>query len=282
MKSQLLTLAFLLNTCFLSAQELKPWKINLPAGVAYRVETKSTQTISQEAMGQNMEMQNQTEVFENIQLQEVDKGIIRVEKRIGGMRMKMSVMGQEMSFDSDRAEDFNTPMGEQMKPVLERVVTASIDASGNIRVHSASVEDPALSAALGMFGDGVPDSLALAGLFMKAPERVIRVGESWTEMYNEDGLKQETKYTFLETKDQIASIAFEIASSIEKNAEMQGTTVQTNTKTQSKGVLKLDLNTGMVIHRSLEQTVEGTNNVMGMEIPLKGGGNTEVTITRVN
>ena len=271
-----------MNTCLLNAQELKPWKINLPAGVAYRVQTKSTQTISQEAMGQNMEMQNQTEVLENIQLQAIDKSTIRLEKRIGGMRMKMSMMGQEMSFDSDRAEDFNTPMGAQMKPVLERVVTASIDASGNIRVHTATVEDPALSAALGMFGNGVPDSLALAGLFMKAPERVIRAGESWTEMYNEDGLKQETKYTYLETKEQIASIAFEIASSIEKNAEMQGKTVQTNTKTQSKGVLMLDLNTGMVIHRSLEQTVEGTNNVMGMEIPLKGGGNTEVTITRAN
>ena len=282
MKTLLLAISVLLSTTIIHAQDLKPWKINLPSGVSLQVQTKSNQSIAQEAMGQNIEMQNQTEVAESIQLQTNPDKTLRLEKQMNSMRIQMSMMGQDIKFDSNNPDDLATPMGLQIKPILARVVTATIDASGNILVSSAPIEDANISAALAMFDNGGPDSLALAALFMKAPAQVIRSGESWTEVYQSSGMKQETKYTYLETKDQLASIAFEISSAIEKSAEMQGTTVQTNTKTQAKGTLKLDIRTGLVVYRTIEQTVEGVNNVMGMEIPLKGGGKTEVTVSRVN
>ncbi|MBM3440412.1 MAG: hypothetical protein FJX94_06080 [Bacteroidetes bacterium] len=282
MKTFLLSITLSIAATLLQAQDLQPWKINLPAGVRLQVQTKSNASITQEMMGQNMEMQSLTEVTERIQLKANANNTVGLEKQITAMRMEMSMMGQEMKFDSNNPDDFNSPVGMQMKPMLERTVTASIDAAGNIIVSSSSVDEPNISAALGMFGDGVPDSLALAGLFMKPTTQSIKPGASWTETYHADGMKQETKYTYLETKDQLASIAFEINSTIEKTTEMQGTTLTTNTKTQSKGTLKLELGTGMVVSRTLEQTVEGTNNVMGMEIPLKGGGKTEITISRIN
>jgi len=282
MKTFILSITLTVAATLLQAQDLQPWKINLPAGVRLQVQTKSNASITQEAMGQNMEMQNLTELTEKIQLKANANQTVGLEKQITAMRMEMRMMGQEMKFDSNNPDDFNSLIGMQIKPMLERTVTASIDPAGNIIVSSSPIDDANISAALGMFGNGVPDSLALAGLFMKSPAQTIKPGASWTEIYHADGMKQETKYTYLETKDQLASIAFEINSTIEKTAEMQGTTLTTNTKTQSKGTLKLELGTGMVVSRMLEQTVEGTNNVMGMEIPLKGGGKTEITVSRVN
>lgn len=276
------TLSFLLlfSVFSLIGQNLKPWKIKLEPGVKMKITTSTSNSISQQMMGQDLQMNMASELTDSFFVKaKTDDGFVagKITKRI---KMNMDIMGQQKEMDSDKKEDMETEGGSAIKDRIGVLAEAILNADGQIKMIS-KVEDesnkPPMSAFMSLNGD----SAVIAGCFLKSPQKTLKPGDTWSETTGDSTFKEETVYTFIKIENGSALLSIESKRTITGTQEMNAVEVKSNMLITSKGTLKVELATGLVIERLTDNVFSGTNEAMGMEIPLTGTGTSKVIVEKL-
>ncbi|MEO5649953.1 MAG: hypothetical protein ABIR03_08525, partial [Ginsengibacter sp.] len=79
--------------------------IHLKKGQKYAVENKISTKNSTEAQGQTMETNIEATTTFNIEVNDIVSNNYNLINTVDGVKMAMTMMGQEMNFDSDKKED---------------------------------------------------------------------------------------------------------------------------------------------------------------------------------
>jgi len=266
------------------AQTYKP-ALNLTSGKKYAVSVVTKGNTTQEAMGQKMEMPIESANYQVLDIQSAtDKGY-KASATTSRITFFMSMMGQDMNYDSDKKADRDGKLGESFNKQVGVVTTFEVDKDGKIiesTVVKSKKNDEEQDMMAGMMSSmGMSDAATPA--FNLFPEnKEMKVGDTYTEAKSDtkDGeSKSSTVYTLTGIKDGVASFSFTGTGSLSKTMTTQGMEMVTSNTNNIKGEMTVDVATGLLIKKTYTIESTGKVEVQSTEIPTTSSMVITVTVT---
>jgi hypothetical protein len=241
--------------------------LNLKKGQKYVVENKVTTKSSTEMQGQQMEANIDATTLYNIEVKDAVANNYNLTNTITNLKMNMSQMGQEMTFDSDKKDDLNGPIGTAMKDFINQPKAVVIDKSGKvIGEKKDEKKDEPTSMMAKQLGNFEATGFGADMAFEALPQNA-KVGSTWTNKTDVDGISKTTNYTVKSITGKLATIGLEGTLATDTKMEMQGMEITTKTTGTFTGEEIVDMTTGVVQSNNLTTDAKGIVGVMGQELP---------------
>ena len=275
-------------TLGLAAQSYTP-AVKLEAGKQYTVTTITKSNMTQEAMGQTMEIPIDATNKATLTIKAAsDKGYesTYITDRV---QFAANMMGQDMNYDSDKKDDKDGPMGKTMNKLVGKETSFVVNGAGNIiketivkqTQEKSDEEGPDMMT--GMMGMGMSEASTcpVFNLFVNNTE--LKIGDSFIDsstVNDKDGsTKTSTTYILKEIKDGKSIFTLNGQVAISKKMEMQGMEMTTTTASKSTGDMIVDVATGLLNSKSIVTETTGSVDVQGMSIPITGKTTTTITVS---
>jgi hypothetical protein len=291
---QLLYIILAIGTTSVSAQKTNI-QLNLKKGDVYTLQTEMSNTMNQQMMGQNINMEQKMTMITALKVVDVlSSGNFVLEQSFNRIKMDMNAYGQNMSFDTENPAA-SSPMLAPLAKMKEAKITFEVSPSGDIsnitglNEMMSSIADNNPQA--GNMIKNIASESTLAATFSYLPKKTVSKGDSYTntiklnEMF---GMEIASKYTVSSIKgnivdlDVISDINFAPSEPITQNGlkmNMKITGAQNGTFTVNKS-------DGMATASNMKQTLDMTmgmknpQNGEDMSIPMKINSNIKATITK--
>ena len=275
-------------TLGLAAQSYTP-AVKLEAGKQYTVTTITKSNMTQEAMGQTMEIPIDATNKATLTIKAAsDKGYesTYITDRV---QFAANMMGQDMNYDSDKKDDKDGPMGKTMNKLVGKETSFVVNGAGNIiketivkqTQEKSDEEGPDMMT--GMMGIGMSEASTcpVFNLFVNNTE--LKIGDSFIDsstVNDKDGsTKTSTTYILKEIKNGKSIFTLNGQVAISKKMEMQGMEMTTTTASKSTGDMIVDVATGLLNSKSIVTETTGSVDVQGMSIPITGKTTTTITVS---
>ncbi len=288
MKKNVLVLMAVAAGFAVTAQTFKP-AVKLEAGKKYYVNTVTKANMTQEAMGQMMEIPIETSAYQLLEIKAAVADGYQSASTTQRLVFSANVMGQEMNYDSDKKEDRDGKMGETMNNMVGKPTTFTVGMNGKV-IEKTVVKPDAPKEAEGGEGDMMTGMMSNMGLeqagaspaFNLFPDtKEMKIGDTFVESVsnNKDGkTKTTTTYKLAAIKDGIAEFEFTGNGSIEKKMESQGMEMNVVSATKLSGLMLVDITTGLLSKKTTTTETTGNIEVSGMQIPITGKATTTVEV----
>ena len=275
-------------TLGLAAQSYTP-AVKLEAGKQYTVTTITKSNMTQEAMGQTMEIPIDATNKATLTIKAAsDKGYesTYITDRV---QFAANMMGQDMNYDSDKKDDKDGPMGKTMNKLVGKETSFVVNGAGNIiketivkqTQEKSDEEGPDMMT--GMMGIGMSEASTcpVFNLFVNNTE--LKIGDSFIDsstVNDKDGsTKTSTTYILKEIKNGKSIFTLNGQVAISKKMEMQGMEMTTTTASKSTGDMIVDVATGLLVSKSIVTETTGNVDVQGMSIPITGKTTSIITVS---
>ncbi len=246
-------------------------KIALDKGQQIEQVNKVSALITQEMMGQTMEISMESNMTSLVEVKDRDANGFKLASTLKKMTMNMTAMGNEQKFDSDKPEDMNGPIGQGLKDKINVAKEYAVNKEGIVTAaqqNSATKADP--NSIMGGMMNGAADEKegaqfsALANL----PATGVKVGQSWSDSTTDGDSKTINTYTLrsLSGNDGIVDVKSNLV--INRELEQQGMTMQMAMSGNITGEYSFDVKTGVIKNRKMKTVASGTIDVMGQSVPL--------------
>ena len=270
MKYAFLFLSFAL-IANLNAQKING-RINFPKGKKLEIVSEIKAVVSQEMMGQEMEMNVNTTIERSLDVENVNNGNATVEHKVKRVQMNFdSPMGAQ-TFDSENEKDMKGDAGKALEKSLKNKYTMTIDNTGKIIAVKADDDNPnedkektdPMSGAMAQYAEGlqVPQVNDFTDLKV-LPNREIAKGETWTDSLNESKFI----YTLSDIRENEVVVDYTETAKISRKQEMMGMEISITSNDKTTGKILVDRKTGLMKEKTSTTVSEGTTEVMGQSIP---------------
>ena len=155
MKKIFISALALTLTLGLAAQSYTP-AVKLEAGKQYTVTTITKSNMTQEAMGQTMEIPIDATNKATLTIKELSNKGYESTYITDRVQFAANMMGQDMNYDSDKKDDKDSPMGKTMNKLVGKETSFVVNGAGNIIKETiVNLENPILISACdnGVFYD---------------------------------------------------------------------------------------------------------------------------------
>ena len=248
-------------------------KVSLAKGQQYEQVSLLNMNISQEMMGQVMEMKMESTTNNLVEVKEASKTSYLVANTMKRMQMNMSGV-QEVKFDSDKKEDMDSQMGEAVKDKIGKTSELVLNSQGIItEVKNKPAKDDAAVAG-GMMGNmlgsegGEEKEGANFSALANLPVKGVKVGESWSDSVVDKDTKVFTTYTLKEIKGNDGVVSMSGNMNVNRDMEQQGMTLQISMQGTILGEYIFDVATGIIKSKKANTKATGTVEAMGQSIPM--------------
>jgi hypothetical protein len=242
--------------------------LNLKKGQKYLVENKMVTTSTTEVQGQSMESNIDATTAFNIEVKDLTGNNYALSNMLSAVKMNMTQMGQNVSFDSEKKEDLDGPIGSALKDYLNKPQSVVIDKSGKVVPESGVKKDSAIDAA-NMISKQLGDFDATgygATMAFEALPQSVKVGSTWSHKDDHGGIVRTTNYSVTAVNGNVATIALTGTVSTDTKMELQGMEMNVKTTGKFSGEEKADIKTGVVLSNTTTTDSAGTISVMGQDL----------------
>lgn len=256
-----------------NAQKSVELKYNVDQGDAYHYVMDIDQDIMFDANGQTMTMDNTTTFEVTSLVSKTYSDSIRLDVTIDRVKMKQSVFGMEINYDTDDPATAQNPMAAQLSQTFGAMIGKSyvqvMDLQGNILrtdMHQLSGNDD------------FANNLSSGAQFGNYPDHPVSVGDSWekdiTPLKGSD-MKVHAKYTLVKLSGKQATISFEgtlTANNVQDiDMKLNGT---------QKGEMIIDTKTGWLVESNIDQELSMDLDQNGQKIPATISGTIKTTASK--
>lgn len=257
-------LIFVASGYFLTATNAQSsGTLQLKQGSKYQVENKLETSSTTEVQGQPMDSKANITTNYLIQVKDHSGDQYHLTNTVTHMIMNMTMMGQEVNFDSNVKEDMDGEMGSAVKDYINVPKDVVMDHTGKIiSTGDADSSGSAIYQQLNLAATGYGAQMA----FLALPKNP-KVGDKWTENSNDSGIKRNTNYTIKSIEGNIATIAFDGTVDTDTKMENQGMEMSTKTSGKFSGEEKVDIKTGVIQSNTSTGEASGTVSAMGQNFP---------------
>ena len=266
---------------FAAFSQLPSGKIVLKKGQHFMVESKSDGTITQEMMGQSMEMTLENSTVISTEIKDFKNNNYTITQTLTSVKSKFSGMGQDKTFDSDKKEDMDGEAGAMYKDkfnVPKDVIVSNegvnVTPSDTAKAQAAAGAN-AMSEMLGAMGGG-QDNVAGALFLVIAAGK--KVGDSWVDSTTNEGVKMKRTYTLTSIANKIATVSVVGILDINKTMQIQGMDMNTAMTSKINSVVLVDVVSSIQKENKSTTDVSGTIDVMGQSIPITSKINSLTTV----
>ncbi len=237
--------------------------LKLEKGQKYLVENKMETTSSTQMQGQTMDTKANIISTYNIEVKDKTGDNYNLTNTISRIAMNMSMMGNEMNFDSDKKEDMSGQMGEGLKNFINHPQDVVINNSG--KIISQPTDDSSesqIAKQLNFAATGYGAQMT----FLALPKNV-KPGTTWMDKSDENGIVRTTNYTVKEVNGNIATVSFNGTMTTDTKMEQQGMEISTKTSGKFSGEEKVDIKSGVIQSGNTSGDASGTVSAMGQDFP---------------
>lgn len=266
--------------CLHSKAQKNGSKLTFPKGQKLEMTAQTKAVITQEVMGQSMDMNVNSTIVRSFDIEEVTNGTAKIEHKIKKLQFAFDAMGQAQSFDSEKPEDMKSELGKSLEKSIKNKYSMSVDETGTILNVKSDDDNPnatdtektddIMGNMMGQFAEGlqVPKTGEVISLKVITSGQFNK-GQSWT-----DSLKGEesgtVKYTITGITDKEVLIDYVSEGITKKKQEVgAGMEVDVNLKNKTTGIITLDKKSGLLKQRTVDSVGSGSMEVMGQSIPMK-------------
>ena len=259
-----------------SAFAQPPGNINLSKGQKFSVDNTITAVTTQTLMGQSMESNAEVTTKYSIEVKDIKNNNYNLTNTFTKMKAKVSAMGNDMNFDSDKKEDMNGEYAASFKDIINNPKTVVIDRSGKVlntnktETKTAGVQPDIMKMMLDqLVGDPEETGYGSDIAFISTPSKII-TGYNWTDSSNKEGIYKSTTYTVKEIKGTEAVITIAGILNTDVKSQMQGMDILNKSQGNLTGEEIVDITTGVIKQKTTTLESQGTVSVasQGMEIPM--------------
>jgi hypothetical protein len=261
MKKTILFIATAILTCSLSFGQTNN-KLAINKGQKYVVENKSSTYSITEVQGQPMEVTIEATTTYHIEVTDSKDNLFTLASTIKNVKMDMSQMGQQISFDSDKKEDMDGPIGSTFKTYLDIPQTVKINNQGDIIPETSNASDKTSSP----FGDFESTGFGASMAFRSLPKD-LKVGQTWKGSKTADGTITNTNYKVKSINGDLATVTLSGDMNVDKKMEQMGMEMTTKSKGQFTGEEVVNIKTGIIQSQTMVINTDGNIEVMGQELP---------------
>ena len=227
-------------------------KLSFPKGQKLEMTAQTKAVITQEVMGQAMDMNVNSTIVRSFDIEEVNNGTARIEHKIKKLQFAFDAMGETQSFDSEKPEDMKSDLGRNLEKSIKNKYSMSVDETGTIlnvksddenpnAADSEKAEGDIMSNMMGQFAEGlqVPKKGEIISLKVTNNGQFNK-GQSWTDSLSgeENGT---VKYTVTSLTDKEVLIDYVSEGITKKKQEVGGgMEMDVNLKNKTSGTITLD------------------------------------------
>ena len=250
--------------------------INLTSGQKFSVDNKITAVTTQTLMGQSMESNAEISSKYSIEVKNIKDNNYNLTNTFTKMKAKLSAMGNDMNFDSDKKEDMEGEYAASFKDIINKPKSVVIDKSGKVlnTTKTETIPTDAHSNIMKMMLDqllGDPEETGFGSdiAFVSTPSKII-TGYNWTDSSNKDGIQKSTTYAVKEIKGTEAVITITGILNTDVKSQMQGMDIVNKSKGNLTGEEIVDLTTGVIKQKTTTLQSQGNVSVtsQGLDIPM--------------
>lgn len=250
-------------------------------------ETKAV--ITQEVMGQTMDMNVASTLVRSFDIEDVKNGTATIEHKVKRLQFNFDVMGQSQSFDSEKEEDLKSDMGKSLEKTIKNKYSMSVDPAGtivSIKADEDNTNDSASATSgdmmgnmMGQFAEGLEIPKTGETIPLKvATSGTLKKGQSWTDSLQgeESGT---VKYTIKDIVGNDILIDYISEGSAKKAQDLgNGMNMEIDMKTKTTGTITMDKKTGLLKKRTIEGEGSGNMEIAGQSIPMKSKVTGTITV----
>ena len=250
--------------------------INLTKGQKLSVDNKVTAVTTQTFMGQAMESNAELVTKYSIEVKDVKGNNYNLTNTFTKMKAKVSAMGNDLNFDSDKKEDMAGQYAASFKDIINKPKDVVIDRYGKIlnikkeETMPANAQPDIMKMMIDqLLGDPEETGYGANIAFASTPSK-ITAGYNWVDSSNKEGIQRTTTYTVKEIKGNNAVVTISGILNTDTKSQMQGMEIVNRSKGNLKGEEIIDINTGVIKERAttLESTGTTIIQAQGLEIPM--------------
>ena len=260
-------------------------KIILAKGQKIEINNNTKSVISQEMMGQAIEITVDANMVHQIEVKDKMPNSYLIASTLTKLTTNGAAMGQEMKFDSDKKEDMESETGKLMKDQLN--VTQEIEMSENAKVIKAAKKSTSAVSGGQMMdminnltGGNVDESNGTGSAFEIIPAGK-KIGDKWSDSTIMGDIKTYNYYTLKSVNGNIATLELKGKQIINKKIEQQGMEINVKMEATISGEGIVDLNTGLLEQKTTLTDGNGSAEVMGQSIPMSSKTTTITTVKKI-
>jgi hypothetical protein len=255
-------------------------KITFPKGKQLDVVTEIKSQLTQEMMGQNMDINVNATVAHAFDVKDASNTAATLEHTVKRIQINFDGMGQTQSFDSDKEADRNSEMGKSAEKSLKSKYTVTVDPTG--KVTAVKTEGTSTTNAKADNTDMMGSMMSQLGLglavpqvgdateFSVLPAREVSKGESWTDSLTADkDAKGSVTYTVSDITPTEVVLDYTQNGTMQKTQEAMGMEATIKTTNKTTGNIIVDRKTGLLKKKTATTEAKGTIEAMGQSIPMK-------------
>ncbi|MEO5685703.1 MAG: DUF6263 family protein [Chitinophagaceae bacterium] len=235
-----------------------------------KLETLTTTKMNMELMGQTMD--NENTATSSVEVKDVNADGYLFANTIKRMTMKVSGMGQDVSFDSDKKEDMDGQFGQALKDRIGAIQEIQVDKQGKV----AGIKESEDKKPVG----GMSDMMSMTGditkgqpypILIQLPAQNVKPGDSWTDSSGTAAtFKTVTTYTLKSINADGALVSFTGSLAKSGTIEQSGMEIQMDMTGTTKGEATYESASGLLKTTSSSSDIKGTLGVMGQNMPIAG------------
>ena len=276
-----LFLLAVMATAFAATAQKITNKLTFHPGQKLEMVIDMKSTVSQEMMGQSMEMKLGATSTRTFDVNSVANGNAAIEHKVKRIQFSFEGMGKTETFDSDNDSDMKKEGAKEIQKSLKNKYKMTVDNTGKIlsvtpdddNPNVKKTDDDNADSMAGMMdqifsGTDLPEA-GDATEFKVLPNRELSKGDSWTDttarMKDE---KRTATYTVTDINKEEVLIDYTEESTSKITQENMGMEVTLNRQDSTTGHITLDRKTGLLKQQQSATTSNGTAEVMGQSVPI--------------
>ena len=274
----------LITMSLVSIGQTTTGKISLSKGLKFQIENNTNSVISQEVMGQTIEIKMDLQALHQVEVKDKKDSSYILTSTFKKLKTTGSAMGKDLNFDSDKKEDMDSEIGQAIKDQLNVPKDVELSDHDKVIKNPGSTTKKEQKTAEGMGNmmqnilGGENDETNGAGNAFEAIPAGLKTGDQWSDSSITKESKTYRQFSIKDIKDNIVSINLTGKQAITKQVEQMGMDITVTTDGKITGEIIVDQNTGFIQKKSLIIDTTGTMEASGMSVPLSSKTTTVFTV----
>lgn len=235
--------------------------------------------ISQEIMGQSIDMNINSTVTRHFDIEDVKQNTATIEHKVKRIQFSFDAMGQIQQFDSEKEEDLKSEMGKSVQKSLKNKYTMTVDPYGSIVSVKADDDNPnkpeeintedVMGSLMAQFAEGLEmPRPGDASEFKILPVGEINKGFTWTDTLS-SGETGTVRYTVSDITTADILVDYNAEGTMERQQESMGMATTIRLKNLTSGKIIIDRQSGLLKEKTASILGTGTVDLAGQSIPMK-------------
>ncbi len=215
------------------------------------------------------ESKSETKVTTTIKIVSAEDKLYKALSTVTRMTMNGEMMGQPISFDSDKKDNMGSQMGKMIGGSVNKTTEITINkADGKVK----EIKKDELESGIMMKGGANSTNV-----FLVIPTDK-KVGDKWTVTDDEEGINTVKNYEVQSLKDNLVTVLINSTSKGTTTKERNGMSIEMTIDAKINGTITVDTKLGLIKKIVTETENSGSIEVMGQSKPMNNKINTTVTV----